>query len=204
MSEGLSKRAVVEALIFAAKSGIDPRKIASVVGLKLNQTMLLIEEIEKTYNDQNHGVTIKAVNGKLRFYTKAEIQTYVSRIYTRPIVSITDTQMEVLAIVALKGPLVRNDVELIRGRSSQGQLLELSKMGLIGKRKSKLPGRPYLYRVSKKFYDLFQLDDLSEIVQGLFLGEGEKRVETSGNDISSDRAVSEKSRRGDSQEESES
>jgi len=58
----------------------------------------------------------------------------------------------------------------------------LSKMGLIGKRKSKLPGRPYLYRITKKFYDLFQLEDLSEIVQGLSLGGGEE-VETTGDTV---------------------
>ncbi|HNS67175.1 MAG TPA: SMC-Scp complex subunit ScpB, partial [Mesotoga infera] len=179
MSDELSRKAAIEALIFSARNGIEPRKIASIVGMKLNQVTLLLEEIESDYATSEHGVMIKSVNGKLRFYTKPELQNYVSQISTRPIVSITDTQMEALAIVAIKGPLTKNDVELIRGRSTQNQLLELSKMGLIGKRKSKLPGRPYLYKTTKKFYDLFQLEDLSEIVQGLSLGGGEE-VETTG------------------------
>ena len=132
----------------------------------------------------------------MRFYTKPELQNYVSQISTRPIVSITDTQMEALAIVAIKGPLTKNDVELIRGRSTQNQLLELSKMGLIGKRKSKLPGRPYLYRITKKFYDLFQLEDLSEIVQGLSLGGGEE-VETTGDTVPADGPVQEEIDTGD-------
>ena len=195
MSE-LSKKAIIEALIFSARSGIEPKKIATIVGLKYNQVMVLLDEMERDYESIDRGVFIKSVNGKLRFYTKAEIQSYVNQITTRPIVSITDTQMETLAIVAIKGPLTKNDVELIRGRSSQNQLLELSRMGLIGKRKSKLPGRPYLYRVSRKFYDLFQLDDLAEVVQGLFLGEGEK-VEASGDSITVDGTVQEEVDTGD-------
>ncbi|HNR79093.1 MAG TPA: SMC-Scp complex subunit ScpB [Mesotoga infera] len=196
MSDELSRKAAIEALIFSARNGIEPRKIASIVGMKLNQVTLLLEEIESDYATSEHGVMIKSVNGKLRFYTKPELQNYVSQISTRPIVSITDTQMEALAIVAIKGPLTKNDVELIRGRSTQNQLLELSKMGLIGKRKSKLPGRPYLYKTTKKFYDLFQLEDLSEIVQGLSLGGGEE-VETTGDTVPADGPVQEEIDTGD-------
>mgnify|MGYP000858044069 FL=1 len=201
MNDELSRKALIEALIFSARNGIEPRKIALIVGMKLNQVTLLLDEIESDYATSEHGVMIKSVNGKLRFYTKPELQNYVSQISTRPIVSITDTQMEALAIVAIKGPLTKNDVELIRGRSTQNQLLELSKMGLIGKRKSKLPGRPYLYRITKKFYDLFQLEDLSEIVQGLSLGGGEE-IETAGDTVPADGSVQEKIDTGDTGRES--
>jgi segregation and condensation protein B len=182
----------MEALIFSAKSGIEPSRVASIIGIKLSQVMLLLEELEKEYEGHEHGVMIKSVNGKLRFYTKASIQSFVSQISVRPLVSITDTQMEVLAVVAVKGPLTRNDVELIRGRSSQSQLLELSKMGLVGKRKSKLPGRPYLYKVSSRFYELFQVDDLAEIVEGLAFGEGEDNFETSRDNLTDNGNVEEK------------
>jgi len=198
VSEELTKKAVMEALIFSAKSGIEPSRIASIIGIKLSQVMLLLEELEKEYEGHEHGVMIKSVNGKLRFYTKASIQSYVSQISVRPLVSITDTQMEVLAIVAIKGPLTRNDVELVRGRSSQSQLLELSKMGLVGKRKSKLPGRPYLYKVSSRFYELFQVDDLAEIVEGLAFGEGEENFETSRDNLTDNGNVEEKINASDS------
>jgi len=192
VSEELTKKAVMEALIFSAKSGIEPSRVASIIVIKLSQVMLLPEELEKEYEGHEHGVMIKSVNGKLRFYTKASIQSFVSQISVRPLVSITDTQMEVLAVVAVKGPLTRNDVELIRGRSSQSQLLELSKMGLVGKRKSKLPGRPYLYKVSSRFYELFQVDDLAEIVEGLAFGEGEDNFETSRDNLTDNGNVEEK------------
>jgi len=204
VSEELTKKAVMEALIFSAKSGIEPSRVASIIGIKLSQVMLLLEELEKEYEGHEHGVMIKSVNGKLRFYTKASIQSFVSQVSVRPLVSITDTQMEVLAVVAVKGPLTRNDVELIRGRSSQSQLLELSKMGLVGKRKSKLPGRPYLYKVSSRFYELFQVDDLAEIVEGLAFGEGEDDFETSRDNLTDNGNVEEKINPSDPRREGES
>ncbi len=204
MSEELTKKAVMEALIFSAKSGIEPSRVASIIGIKLSQVMLLLEELEKEYEGHEHGVMIKSVNGKLRFYTKASIQSFVSQVSVRPLVSITETQMEVLAVVAVKGPLTRNDVELIRGRSSQSQLLELSKMGLVGKRKSKLPGRPYLYKVSSRFYELFQVDDLAEIVEGLAFGEGEDDFETSRDNLTDNGNVEEKINPSDPRREGES
>ena len=180
MTEGVSKKASVEALIYAARTGIDPRKIASILEMKISQVMILIEEIDRDYSSSDHGVNLKQINGKYRFYTKKETQEYVNQINHRPIVRITDSQMEVLAIVAIRGPITRGNVELIRGKSSQYQMPELLKMGLVRKTKSKLPGRPYLYRVTRKFYDLFQLNDIAEIMEGLELkGEPTQEDETS-------------------------
>ena len=68
-------------------------------------------------------------------------------------------------------------------------------MGLIGKRNLP-PGRPYLHRITKKFYDLFQPEDLSEIVQGLSLGGGEE-IETAGDTVLADGSVQEKIDTGD-------
>jgi segregation and condensation protein B len=65
-------------------------------------------------------------------------------------------------------------------------------MGLVGKRKSKLPGRPYLYKVSSRFYELFQVDDLAEIVEGLAFGEGEDNFETSRDNLTDNGNVEEK------------
>lgn len=168
MSEGISKKAAIEAMIFASRQGITSKKMARILELKENQLLLILEELQEEYaKDPNRGVILRQVNGKFRFYTKKEVQKYVTEVIRRPIARITDSQLEVLAIVAIRGPVTRNDVELMRGKSSQSQLLELQKMGLLRKRRSKLPGRPYLYKVTQKFYDTFQLNDLSEIVEGL-------------------------------------
>ena len=58
MNDELSRKAVIEALIFSARNGIEPRKIASIVGMKLNQVTLLLDEIESDYATSEHGVMI--------------------------------------------------------------------------------------------------------------------------------------------------
>jgi segregation and condensation protein B len=77
-------------------------------------------------------------------------------------------------------------------------------MGLISKRKSKLPGRPYLYKVTSRFYELFQVDDLKEIVNGLAFSKEEDDLETSRDNLSDNEHVKEKVDSSDSGRESES
>jgi segregation and condensation protein B len=106
--------------------------------------------------------------------------------------------MEVLAIVAVRGPLTRVDIELMRGKSSQAQLVELLKMSLVRRTKSKLPGNPYMYKVTSKFYDVFQIDDVSEIAEKLFQKkESEEQSETSEISSEDDESVQEESRQSD-------
>ncbi len=168
----LSKKAAVEALIFASKTGIEARKISRILEMKLGQVMILVDELEQEYlNSSDRGVILKNVNGRFRFYTKAQLEEYVKQVSQRPLADITGSQLEVLAIVSIRGPATRSDIELVRGRACQTQLMELTKMGLLRKRRSKLPGRPFMYRVTQRFYDTFQLSDLGEIIEGLEIPE---------------------------------
>ncbi len=196
--DNLNKKAAVEALIFASRRGVTPKKIAKILGMRLNQVMVLIDELTEDYKSKDHGVQLMSVEGKLRFYTKKDLQSYVDRLTKRPLVKITDTQMEVLAIVAVRGPLTRVDIELMRGKSSQAQLVELLKMSLVRRTKSKLPGNPYMYKVTSKFYDVFQIDDVSEIAEKLFQKkESEEQSETSEISSEDDESVQEESRQSD-------
>ncbi|MEA2066353.1 MAG: SMC-Scp complex subunit ScpB [Thermotogota bacterium] len=196
--DNLNKKAAIEALILASKRGVTPKKIAKILGMRLNQVMVLVDELTDDYKSKDHGVQLMSVEGKLRFYTKKDLQSYVDRLTKRPLVKITDTQMEVLAIVAVRGPVTRVDVELMRGKNSQAQLAELLKMSLVRRTKSKLPGNPYMYKVTSKFYDVFQIDDVSEIAEKLFQKkESEDESETSEISSEDDEPVQEESGQGD-------
>ncbi len=198
-THGLTRKAAVEALIFASRNGIEPSKIARILEMKLGQVMILVDELEQEYkNSSDRGVILKNVNGRFRFYTRGELEDYVKQVSQRPVADITDSQMEVLAIVAVRGPATRSDIEFIRGRSCQAQLLELARMGLLRKRRSKQPGRPFMYRVTQRFYDTFQLSDLGEIIEGLEIPEkASEEDETSAVSAVEHEPVEEKGRRDD-------
>ena len=72
--------------------------------------------------------------------------------------------METLAIIAYKQPLIRSDVEHLRGVDCGGTLKTLLERKLIRVMGRKdLPGRPLIYGTTKQFLELFDLKDLSEL-----------------------------------------
>ena len=72
--------------------------------------------------------------------------------------------METLAIVAYKQPVLRSDVEHLRGVDCGGTLRTLLERGIIRVLGRKdLPGRPIVYGTSKRFLELFDLKDLTNL-----------------------------------------
>ena len=72
--------------------------------------------------------------------------------------------METLAIIAYKQPVLRSDVEHLRGVDCGGILRTLLERGLIrilGRKD--LPGRPMVYGTTKRFLEVFHMKDLSDL-----------------------------------------
>ena len=72
--------------------------------------------------------------------------------------------METLAIFAYKQPLVRAEIEQIRGVDTAGvlrTLLDRRLIRIVGRKD--IPGRPIMYGTSKQFLQAFGLNDLSDL-----------------------------------------
>ncbi len=72
--------------------------------------------------------------------------------------------LEALAIVAYKQPIIKAEVEAIRGVNSDGvikTLLERRLIKILGRKE--VPGRPLMYGTTKEFLQYFGLKDLSEL-----------------------------------------
>ena len=80
------------------------------------------------------------------------------------VLALSQPSLETLAIIAYRQPVVRGDIEKIRGVDSGGvlrTLLEKKLVKIIGKKD--VPGKPLVYGTSKKFLEVFGLKDLSEL-----------------------------------------
>ena len=72
--------------------------------------------------------------------------------------------LEVLALVAYRQPVLKADIDAIRGVKSGSHLrhlLDLRLVRIMGR--ADLPGRPFLYGTSKDFLDRFGLRDLEDL-----------------------------------------
>lgn len=81
-----------------------------------------------------------------------------------PQTKISKAALETLAIIAYKQPIIRSEVEHIRGVDSGGVLrilLEKNLIKILGRKE--IPGRPLIYVTTKHFLEVFDLKDLKSL-----------------------------------------
>jgi segregation and condensation protein B len=77
---------------------------------------------------------------------------------------LTKSALETLAIIAYKQPILRADIEAIRGVACGETIRSLMEKHLVKiAGRAEVPGRPILYGTTKRFLELFGLNSLKDL-----------------------------------------
>ncbi len=123
----------------------------------------VLEELIDEYNSRN--LQILQVAEGYQLCTRHDYSNWVRKFLkfdkTR---KLSQPSLDTLSIIAYKQPLTKAEVEEIRGVDSSGVVRTLLEKKIIspGGRK-KVPGRPIMYRTTRKFLEYFGLKDLSDL-----------------------------------------
>lgn len=161
-------KAVIEALIFVAEEPITDRQILAV----LEESQVTKEDIttcisaikENTNSDVSRGLQLVEVAGGYQFRTKESCVSWIQKLNIPKPVRISQPALETLSIIAYRQPLVRAEIEALRGVDVGGvlkTLLERNLIRIIGRRDE--PGQPLIYGTTAEFLELFGLNSLSEL-----------------------------------------
>ena len=88
----------------------------------------------------------------------------ITRLIEPSPVRLSKAALETLAIIAYKQPVIRSDVEHIRGVDCGGVLrvlLERQFIRVLGRKD--IPGRPLIYATTKRFLEVFDLKNLKDL-----------------------------------------
>jgi segregation and condensation protein B len=157
---------VIEALLFSSDAPLSGPRLAELAGLKSATGIPdLIEELNGKYT--NAGLTFR-IEHIARGYQMLSLPSYRSWLtklhHQRTQSRLTPAALETLAIVAYKQPVIRADVEAIRGVACGEVLNRLREMGLVRiVGRAEIVGRPMLYGTTRRFLDVFGLADLSDL-----------------------------------------
>ena len=151
----MNLKALVEALVFASR-GITAERISRITGEDTEKVKKVLKEIMEEFSSENHGVELAEVDGYYRFYTKPIYSDYVSRITRRRFDKLSDSQLEIVAILLVNGPLTKAELDSLRGRDSSAILSSLHKMGVVRRRRK---GRSFLYDLSKSFKEVTMIEE---------------------------------------------
>jgi segregation and condensation protein B len=157
---------IVEALLFASDAPLSAGDIA-LIDERLDEDTVeaVVQQLREEYESQERAFTIYEIAGGYQLLTRPEFAPYLERFDTVPQQTrLSSPALEVLAVIAYRQPIGRNEIEEIRGVGSSGVLKTLQDRSLIDViGRSEGLGRPLLYGTTSKFLDHFgyrSLDDL--------------------------------------------
>jgi segregation and condensation protein B len=163
--DSLALRPTVESLIFSAESPLLTETLRDILGepdkAKIERTL---EALNQEYQDPSHGFELVHVAEGYQFRTKRQYAEWIKKLRKTRVPRLSRSSMEVLAVVAYRQPVVRAEVEAIRGVDSASvlkTLLERRLIRILGRKD--VPGRPMVYGTTKEFLHLFGLKNLSDL-----------------------------------------
>ena len=162
----LGMRGALEALLFVSPEPLTLRRMGNVLGIKdLRILEAALTQLRHDYDEQRRGLQIQETAEGFAMATRELFGELVLRLKgrkRRP--PLSPAALETLAIVAYRQPIIRAEVESIRGVESSGTIRNLIDMGLVEMvgRKDVL-GRPPLYGTTGSFLQAFGLKDLQEL-----------------------------------------
>lgn len=156
---------IIEALVFASERPLKVEDIRKVVtGASPGEIRDGLDDLKKVYNEGSGGIYIFDVAGGFQFRTRPEFAPHVKELLEIKPKRLSKAAMEALAIIAYRQPVVRTDIERIRGVDSGGVvkvLLDRKLVKIVGKKD--VPGRPLLYSTTQEFLTTFGLKDLKSL-----------------------------------------
>ena len=171
---------VVEALLFSAQKPLSIRELATAIKgagaedeLSPNEfarateaeIAAALEQLKIEYVQEQHAFAITEKAEGWQLVTDPLFVRWVRQLFPAPKPArLTGPALETLAIIAYRQPIIRADVEAVRGVSIDGVLQTLMEHGLVKiAGRAEVPGRPLLYETTQFFLDHFGLRALDEL-----------------------------------------
>src|SRR5947207_4631003 len=171
---------VVEALLFSAQKPLSIRELATAIKgagaedeLSPNEfarateaeIATALEQLKIEYVQEEHAFAIIEKAEGWQLVTDPVFVRWVRQLFPAPKPArLTAPALETLAIIAYRQPIIRADVEAVRGVSIDGVLQTLMERGLVKiAGRAEVPGRPLLYETTQFFLDHFGLRALDEL-----------------------------------------
>jgi len=159
-------QAILETLLFVSHEPLTVDRLVSVLGgVAKSEIRQALESLKSDYEKRERGLQIHEVAGGFQLSTRPEYAPWIKMLgKTKVSAKLSRSGLESLAIIAYKQPIVRGEIEAIRGVETSGvlrTLLERKLVRIVGRKD--VPGRPIMYGTTKFFLQHFGLRDLAEL-----------------------------------------
>ena len=155
---------LIQAVIFAHGEPIPFAKIKSACPADEKEIKKAIKELEERFKSPESGIELKSVAGKYQFRTKKIWAEHLKALKESKPRRLSGPALETLAVIAYRQPVVKSDIEKIRGvdpTPTLKTLIDRRLIKIVGHQDT--VGQPALYGTTENFLKIFGLDTLSAL-----------------------------------------
>jgi segregation and condensation protein B len=193
MSTKSTIKSAFESMLFVWGDPLEAKTAAEIFNITPKEAYDCFRELAEEYDERESGLMIREIDKAFQLVSRPENSEYIERLCT-PVKEkrLSQSAMEVLAIIAYRQPVTKGEIESIRGIKCDRVIEGLVKKDLIGEvGRATAVGRPILYGTTKAFLENFNftsLKDLPEIedIASVIREDGEPGPETDDRQISLD------------------
>ncbi len=160
-----TEESIVEAVLFASDEPLTPNRLADIVGVSVKDIREHINSLNDKYQANNNAFRIEEIAGGYQLLTLSSYNPWLKKLLrARSDSKLSPASLETLAIIAYKQPVIRADIEAIRGVAVGEIVRSLMFKGMVKiVGRAEVLGRPMLYGTTKKFLEVFGLNTLKDL-----------------------------------------
>ncbi len=161
-----SLESVVEAILFASDEPLSAERIAGIAEISaIKPVRESVEALNSQYEQSGRAFRIEQIAGGYQMMTLPHYNPWLKKLLrNRADNKFSPAALETLAIISYKQPIIRADIEAIRGVASGEILRSLMYKGLVKiVGRAEVIGRPMLYGTTRKFLEVFGLNSIKDL-----------------------------------------
>jgi segregation and condensation protein B len=159
---------LLEAMLFSTHHPLTGQRLGELLEIKSQKAIKkAVQDLNKQYEETGRTFRIEQVAGGYQMLSLPEYGDILKKLHQREAdAKLSKAALETLAIIAYKQPILRADVEAIRGVACGETIRSLMEKHLVNiAGRAEEPGRPILYGTTKRFLQLFGLNNLKDLPQ---------------------------------------
>jgi segregation and condensation protein B len=156
---------IIESLLFVADEPLTMERLKKIITHAQTQEIRsAIADLTAEYEARLGGFFLDEVAGGYQIRSRPEYTEWIKKLIKPKPLRLSKAALETLVIIAYKQPIIRSDIEHLRGVDCGGVLrvlLERKLIRVLGRRE--IAGRPLIYATTKHFLEVFDLKTLKDL-----------------------------------------
>jgi len=156
---------IIESLLFVAEDPLTVDKLRTIIETaEAIDIRDALQTLSQEYEQRGGGFWLSEVAGGWQMRSRPEYHEWIKKMLQPSPQRLSKAALETLAIIAYKQPIIRADIEYIRGVDCGGvlrQLMERKLIRVLGRKE--IAGRPLIYATTKLFLEMFDLKSLNDL-----------------------------------------